>query len=381
MVEMLKKFFRLLASFFGVQVPENLPDPSIPVTIPPATIPTTTPTTPLPTIKQRRFLRLVKTGKVDSDGVQQLALMLCENIDGQKFKLIEVATARSGLAMHQHFRKGADSVAGSYEPLPEGYWSVGIVEWAGGRGNYEARFDSGVGPVWVGLEPKMKTERGSIGIHLDLGTPGTAGCVGIPDLSDMKRVVAWFDDSSLAPQALTVNWGLGTVESWMQADPTSPVADASPMVDVDKSDECPNSNSRDGIKIDTIILHNTEGSLLSAMNRFMTKSEEVSAHLIIDRDGRTVKMVQFALNAWHAGTGAMNRRSIGIEIVAGGSEDKGMTLVQEQKVIAWVKFFMKHDSVNIARVLPHRDVVSTDCPGSIWKTDDELEVWKKKNLT
>lgn len=380
-MEMLKKFFIWLASIFGVKVPDQLPDPSFPPLNPPAPQPTN-PVPPPASTPKRRYFRIVKTGKVDNDGINQLALQLCESIDGKKFRVVEAISCRSGLAFHQFFRVASESMGGSHEPLPEGYWDLEEIEWAGAVGDYEARFESGIGPFGVRLTPRMKTGRSDIYIHWDLGVPGTNGCCGILSLAECKIFVSWLKDPELAPKSLTSNYGLGTVETWLNSPDPSPVDDSGmPKVDRDMTNVCTSREiGRAGAKVDMGVLHNTECTLQQAIDRFMTKSEEVSAHLIVDRDGSTTKMVNFTDTAWHSGNKPINHRSIGMEIVAGGSVGKGMTPVQEAKVIAWWKWIFKTYGVKIDDLIPHRKAVATSCPGSIWKTDAELEAWKKKNL-
>lgn len=154
-----------------------------------------------------------------------------------------------------------------------------------------------------------------------------------------------------------------------------------PAVDDDYTSECPNCASRNGIDIDTVILHNTEGSLDSAVSRFLDAGEQVSAHFIVGRDARLVQMVSESMTAWHSGARNTNQRSIGIEIVAGGGQGVGMTPEQEKTVVALCKYLMEAYDISLSRVLPHRQIVSTSCPGSIWKSDIELEYWKRQKLS
>src|SRR4051812_17010451 len=75
----------------------------------------------------------------------------------------------------------------------------------------------------------------------------------------------------------------------------------------------PNFNSRGSTTVDAIVIHTTEGSYQSAVNRFLTPSEQVSAHYIVDTNGAITQMVDTANRAWHATY--YNSRSIGIENV------------------------------------------------------------------
>jgi N-acetylmuramoyl-L-alanine amidase len=53
----------------------------------------------------------------------------------------------------------------------------------------------------------------------------------------------------------------------------------------------PNYASREGTDIDTLVLHNTDGTLASAIARFKNPAEDVSAHYLVDRNGSIVQMV------------------------------------------------------------------------------------------
>jgi N-acetylmuramoyl-L-alanine amidase len=74
-----------------------------------------------------------------------------------------------------------------------------------------------------------------------------------------------------------------------------------------------------------IVTHYTAGSTLSgAVNHLKRPSVKASAHLVVDRDGKTVQLVDLNKKAWHAGRSVyldrsgINRYSIGIEIVNEG---------------------------------------------------------------
>jgi N-acetylmuramoyl-L-alanine amidase len=79
-----------------------------------------------------------------------------------------------------------------------------------------------------------------------------------------------------------------------------------------------------------IILHDTAGRLdkFSSVNWFKSEECTTSAHVVIERDGTVVQMVDFNKRAWHAGASEWNGKSncnafsIGIEIVNPGKLDK-----------------------------------------------------------
>src|SRR5687767_3009292 len=66
----------------------------------------------------------------------------------------------------------------------------------------------------------------------------------------------------------------------------------------------PNRNSRNGAKIDTIVLHHTAGggTAQDVGRFFQNRSAAVSSHYIIGKDGTIVQPVDDGEAAWHAGT-------------------------------------------------------------------------------
>lgn len=151
-----------------------------------------------------------------------------------------------------------------------------------------------------------------------------------------------------------------------------------PKID-DTSRDSPNVSKRDG-KIDMVILHNLAGKYGPSIEWLCNPESQVSAHLVISREGKTACLCDFSARAWHAGSRAVNDRSIGIEIEAYDGAT-GMTPIQEQVVIRWVKWFMQRYGIKKDMVKGHRQVCeSTDCPILLFETDHDLEEWKQKNL-
>jgi len=171
-----------------------------------------TPSTPIstaPGVSGKTYLRLTKTDQRDQNGLCILILDYIKNgaVDGS----LQVC---SGGPSAQRFRTGANSRAGSMEPLPEGRWHINDIAWCGGKDVYgPAIFASGLGPVSTPIDyvGPGSTERGAIEIHIDWnksGAPGTAGCIGINDPNDYKILVRWLGDPSI--KDLYVDWKLGT---------------------------------------------------------------------------------------------------------------------------------------------------------------------------
>lgn len=76
---------------------------------------------------------------------------------------------------------------------------------------------------------------------------------------------------------------------------------------------------------DTVVVHYTAGATLdSAVKTLSDPASQASAHVVIDRDGSIVQLVELDTIAWHAGRSrhlnrsGLNRFSIGIEIVNAG---------------------------------------------------------------
>lgn len=154
------------------------------------------------------YLRLTRTREQDGRGLELLRLQFYIGNQSQGDLLVV-----SGAPGAQRFRTGVDSKAGSLEPLPEGQYRVQDIAWAGGRDNWEASWGIALGPCSVPLTYQAPgwTERSAIEIHIDWNgrtSPGTAGCVGVRNVADMKRLVGWLRQTD--PRRLYVDWGLGT---------------------------------------------------------------------------------------------------------------------------------------------------------------------------
>ncbi len=153
-------------------------------------------------------LLLTRTGKRNARGLEQLKLEYVKGGESAGSLLVV-----SGAPGAQQFKVGARSRAGSLEPLPEGRWGIEDIAWASGRDNYSGSWGPGLGPVSTPLRylGPGSTERSAIEIHIDSNartSPGTAGCIGIANEADYRKLVSWLRDSD--PHDLFVNYGLGT---------------------------------------------------------------------------------------------------------------------------------------------------------------------------
>ena len=62
-----------------------------------------------------------------------------------------------------------------------------------------------------------------------------------------------------------------------------------------------------------IVVHTAEGSYAGTISWFRNPRARVSAHYVVSRDAQVTQMVPLSRSAWHAGNGAVNRTSVGIE--------------------------------------------------------------------
>jgi GH24 family phage-related lysozyme (muramidase) len=153
-------------------------------------------------------LVLTRTRQRDARGLESLNLAYIK--PGAAVASLQVVSGAPG---RQSFRTGAASKSGSLEPLPEGLYRVEDIAWATGRDNYAGSWGPGLGPASVPLtwQGPGRTERSAIEIHYDANhgvSPGTAGCVGLQSIADLRTLVGWLRDTD--PRQLYVDWGLGT---------------------------------------------------------------------------------------------------------------------------------------------------------------------------
>jgi N-acetylmuramoyl-L-alanine amidase len=85
-------------------------------------------------------------------------------------------------------------------------------------------------------------------------------------------------------------------------------------------------NHGDALEPRYLVVHYTASTTLeAAVSWFLTPAAKVSAHVIVDRDGRSVQLVRFDRRAWHAGEsrwGAysnLNAHALGLELVNAGA--------------------------------------------------------------
>ncbi|MBM3503401.1 MAG: N-acetylmuramoyl-L-alanine amidase [Alphaproteobacteria bacterium] len=126
----------------------------------------------------------------------------------------------------------------------------------------------------------------------------------------------------------------------------------------------PNSDER-RLAIDMIVLHYTGmRSASAAIERLCDPRSKVSAHYVIDEEGRVVALIEESRRAWHAGVASwhgetdINSCSIGIELANPGHEF-GYRAFAEPQMRALERLaldVMKRHDISAARVLGHSDV-------------------------
>ena len=126
-----------------------------------------------------------------------------------------------------------------------------------------------------------------------------------------------------------------------------------------------------------LFVHHTVGTMESGINLHKRKSTQASAHFFVGRDGRVVQMVKESNKAWH--NGVANANSFGIEVVATENE-KGMTPVQEAKLIDLCRYLCERYNISTNQVFGHNAVKNTECPTWIWPTQQDVKQWAELYL-
>lgn len=133
-----------------------------------------------------------------------------------------------------------------------------------------------------------------------------------------------------------------------------------------------------GVVVDLLVLHYTGMPGGAAALRRMCQAEaQVSAHYMVEEDGRIFQLVPEARRAWHAGVARwrgradVNSHSIGIEIVNPGHEFgyRPFPAVQMQAVAALCRDILdRHPAILPGGVVAHADVAPArkEDPGELF---------------
>ena len=136
------------------------------------------------------------------------------------------------------------------------------------------------------------------------------------------------------------------------------------MANVAEFIQCDSRNytaGRQGNRISKIVVHytGTEASAHNNLLYFSRSSAGASAHYFIDRDGTLRQSVSEGDTAWHAGDWGTNLRSVGIEVVSGGSD---FTEAQIETLAALVAEIRGRCGIGEENVIRHYDVTGKLCP-------------------
>lgn len=111
----------------------------------------------------------------------------------------------SGAPYAQIFRDLPNEVAGRLEPIPEGVYHPGPLEFASGVwGDYSVNFPEVQSPIWQVIHRTR-----SIGNHLDgnrVWAPGSAACPVFRTMGDVKIFVGWFQGDPYRMTSIWVDW-------------------------------------------------------------------------------------------------------------------------------------------------------------------------------
>ena len=123
----------------------------------------------------------------------------------------------------------------------------------------------------------------------------------------------------------------------------------------------PNYGDRRGQRPSLIVLHYTGmPDCQGARNRLCDPDAEVSAHWLIDEQGRAEALVAEEHRAWHAGVGSwqgqddVNSRSIGIEIANPG--DRPFPMAQMDALVVLLGQIMTRWQIGPEGVIGHSDM-------------------------
>lgn len=151
--------------------------------------------------------------------------------------------------------------------------------------------------------------------------------------------------------------------------PPAPAAVADPLAHIEWA---PSPNySRRSAKVDTVVLHTTEDTLLGALRWFQSTASKASSHYMVGRDGRILLVVREDQAAYHAGVVSSkpgtrwygtnpNQYSIGIEMESLKSfkTPADMTDAQRQAVFALVRDIVIRYNIPIDRqhIVAHAEI-------------------------
>lgn len=166
-------------------------------------------------------LRLTTSGKLDSLGLLEMSLEFVAR--GNVVKTVPVCSGAPGRQVLRAYGDPA-SRPGSLEPIPEGRYGIGLLEFAGGSFDWVDSWGPGLGDLWCSIivsgSMARPGGRNDFGFHLDENrswSPGSAGCVVFTTKRDAEVWVQHMRKHD--PKMLVVDWGLGTLDGKTAPEP------------------------------------------------------------------------------------------------------------------------------------------------------------------
>ena len=111
------------------------------------------------------------------------------------------------------------------------------------------------------------------------------------------------------------------------------------------------------------VVHSTaQGSLAETVARFLDPKTKVSAHFVVDKDGKVIQMVPVRLRAWHAGVSTLdgvagvNDYSVGIEIVNLNDGKEPYPSAQYASVAGIIRKLRRYDAIPNPRIVSHAQI-------------------------
>jgi len=103
-------------------------------------------------------------------------------------------------------------------------------------------------------------------------------------------------------------------------------------------------------------------------------------HFIVGPTGKIFKGQPIELPAWNCGNYRINLVSIAV-CALGNFEKIKMPKAQEESIIKLVRKLKDEFNIPIENILPHREIVNTECPGKNYPLDDIIKEVAKMPLT
>lgn len=130
-----------------------------------------------------------------------------------------------------------------------------------------------------------------------------------------------------------------------------------------------------GDPITYVVIHTTEGSTTSAIQRFQNPASRVSAHYVISRDGHITQLVRENDVAWHSGNPEYNRRSIGIEHEAFADQPPTLTDAMYRSSAALTRYLCLKYEIPMDRehIIGHNEVPDPKNPDRLGGVDGHTD--------